>query len=336
MSTGTVSKLPAAQIARRAELEAAELANKTNTPPTADLPVEDQTPTGEVPVVPTSVVDTPAPIVDTNDNSGTVTLSREEINDLRARAERADTDRGRRETLELELAEAQAALTRAGEAPKGTGNEAAPVAPAAPEAALVIDPGDTSLTEEETKEYGEAEPIIAKLARKEIAALVNPLVERINKLEQSLTKVSQGTAKAQHEGFVNQVKQKITNFDAVVKHKHWDDFLDSRIPGAGMTQRQALANAHFGKNLEDMEVIFDTFSKKYLGQTNKADFAGITPSGGNGDTPPITPKAEMLKMSVRREASDNYLKGRITSEELAAIKKQFSEADAKGLVDYNN
>jgi hypothetical protein len=150
-----------------------------------------------------------------------------------------------------------------------------------------------------------------------------------------VSNVSNATARTAHENFASKVKEGISNFDAVVGHKHWNDFLNSSVPGAGITYQQALANAHHAKSLSDMKVIFSTFTEKYIPADNSGGYTGVAPSGGSGG-PVAAPKKEMLKMSDRRKASEDYLKGRITQQQLEAIKQAFTQADKEGRVDYEN
>lgn len=344
-----VSKLPATQQARRerllAEQDAAGESGAVTTPKSTEPNIIQTTPsTGETPpVVTPPASSTPvATTVVTTPTAEPAQLTRDEINALRAKAEKSDTEAGRREVVEMELAEANAALTALREASKGTGVAEAPRAAPSGAEAFRVDPGDVALSEKEQEEYGEAEPTITKVARREMARLINehvaPLLNEIQELREKVTNVSTETARTTHENFVGQVKQSIANFDQVTTHKHWNDFLESRVPGAGITQRQALANAHYGKSLEDMKVIFGTFTGKYISDADNSGYTSVAvgAAGGADSTPPASNEKPMLKISDRRKASEDFIKNRITADEMDIVRKKFSEADREGRVDYNN
>lgn len=357
MATATESKLPAAQQARRDRLAAEEAANSGTAPQGTVVEGDAGVTISNTPVTPAPAAPSaPAPHEPAPNStvSTEIKVTQEELNRLRADAERATTADGRAQVLAMELAEAQAALTAAQGASKGGGVAEVPATPGAapaPAAVARIDATGAELTPEEREEYSEAEPIITKVVKREMAAALNGIFDgleaRIKALEGGISNVSQlseRVAKNEAQEFVDKVKKTVGNFDAVVNHEHWKAFQQAPFPGTGGTYAQALATAHHARNLDDMKYIFDTFTAKYIGapgatNTNAdsgPNYAGITPGGSAASGTVVGEKKEILKMSDRRKASEDFLKGRITQEKLDEVKKAFTKADAEGRVDYNN
>jgi hypothetical protein len=276
------------------------------------------------------------------DNSTHVSFTREEANALRADAERTQAANAKAETLAMELAEAQAALTSLKEASKAVPVAPGPDSPSSPSSALQVDPGDTSLTEEEQSDYGESEGFVTKVSKRVFAEMFNKAVksleQRLSAIENGVKTVTQTTSQNAQNRFVNEVKSAVPYFDKAVNHQHWQAFLDSRIPGAGISQREALARAHQENSLDDMKVIFSTFNTKYMGEAEGEGkgngYGGMNPTGGS-DNPAPAPKEVKLKMSERRQASEDFIKHRITAAQLEQIKEKFKKAEAEGRIEYD-
>lgn len=324
------SKLPSVMQKKMADLKTLETAGQ----PSAAT-VTDDSP-GNVPAAPASDTDN-AP-----DNSTVVNFTREEANDLRAKAERTAAADARREMVELENAELTRRLTDAEERAKAV-PQAPPAASEAAPGPVQVNPGDTALTADEQSEYEDSEGTISKIARREAAKLINDAMnkmhslfeDRVKKVETGVQTATSTAQRASVASFAGQVKEKIANFDTVINHKHWNDFLDSKVPVAGIKYREALANAHHERSMEDMQGLFKTFSDKYIGESDGSSGYGSISTTDTG-APPASKEKTMLKMSERRKASEDFLKGRITAAELDAIKDKFTKADKEGRIDYLN
>lgn len=290
--------------------------------PSAQTPAQPQPQTPE----PATPAPTPAP------QSADVAALQAELTRLRQS----------QELLQLELAEARAQpLTAAPDPSKGSpmGETSAPVA-------AVLSPldavGDVAFTQQEQEDFGEAEPAITKVARREIQSLIKkPLEEilaRLETLERSQTTTSQRVTQVATEGFIGQVKKQVPEFDSLVTHAQWPSFLDGVVPlSGGVTFKEALTKAHNGRKLQEVTDIFGAF-KKHIGAENAPDTSGYASvSVNSGVETPATPVAPTkLKMSERRQAGEDFIKGRITREELDAVVVRFRDAEAKGLIDYDN
>jgi hypothetical protein len=302
-------------------------ANTNVAPPKPDAPAND----GRPPVDD----NTPPP-----DNSSVVTFTREEANELRARAERTAAADGRAEVAAMEIAELRAALTAAEERAKGV-TEPSPPAPSGAVSAPVADPGDVALTADEQEEYADSEKVITKIARREAATLINAVMksldERFKKVETGVTDNTTAVNRTAAQGFADTVKKEVPRFQEIIDHKHWKAFLESTVPVAGIEYREALANAHHKRSIEDMKGIFAAFTAKYLPEdTTSGAYSGMKGDGGEGGPAPDKGNKDILKISVRRKASEDFIKNRITAAELDVIKKAYELAEKEGRVDYSN
>jgi len=338
------SKLPAAQQARRERLAAEQVENTAH--------VSDTAINSTAAVVRPTVVDPPTqPEAQphTPEDIPPTQLSPEEVAALRAQANDAAVERGRAETLRLEVAELQAALTRAQEPPKAGDDGLAAPSPgdtvvASHTTSHQIEPGDIEFNEQEKEDYTEVEPTITKVANRQIAKLVNPqldaLTKRILQLENNVHNVSSVTARVTAESFVDKVKAAVPKFDVIVKTPAWQTFLETKIPGTRDKYVDSLTKAHRESDLETMKEIFAAFEAKtptVVQDDTTPSFTGIpTSAAGSTEGTPKPANKEVLKMSERRKASEDFLKGRITAEKLKDVKEKFALADREGRVDYNN
>lgn len=326
------SKLPAAQQARRAELEAAAASDNNatdNVTPigTVQRPTTVAPPTVTTPSV-TSLSDDAAnpPVI-----TGKITAK--ELQSLRDKAEKADQAARRSSMLELELVEAQARLTQLEASAKASATDAPAAAPAP--SSLHIDPGATDLDPEEEATYGSSQDYINKLTKKQIADLVNP---QLTALDARLRALEGSAGNQASQAFRDKVKNAIgaDKFEAILVHPKWVKFIDKPMPGAGMKYAEAIGVAHHNAKLDDMTEIFGRFEKQYMhdeGTDEGTGYEGISVVGSSG-AQPVTPSTnKKLKMSDRRQASDDFVKGRITQAELNAIKAEFEKANKEDRIE---
>lgn len=352
------SKLPAAQQARRdrliaeanADTQQEPLANNAapqNTPQNNEQPPQNNAPPAQPQnnMPPAQPQNTQAPAQPQNNTSteGASRISEAEIEQLRREALEA---RNRASLLELELAESRSAppqgLTSDPAGSKG-GNEApAPSAPA--DRVLSIDPGEVDLDDKEREDYGEAEGVIAKVAKREIANLLNPFIARlearITQLETGVRTVTDKTVLNEEQSFIGKVREKVQDFDKIVRNPKWQEFMESKVPLTGLKFKDAIAQAHSSRQIAEVEAIFGEFKKRYQEDPARADGynAVNTNSQGSGsEAAPNTSKTESkLPFSERRKASDDFLKGRITREQLDEIKEKYRAAEENGNIDYDS
>lgn len=317
---GEVSRLPGVMQRRLAAMEA------ESNPPTNAEPTNPTT--GTVVTPPVAVVEPPTPPTPTPSEGDRVTLTRTELNELRAAAERARTADARAEAQAERNEELSRRLTELEAAAK-----AVPV-PAAPAAPIVT---DVDFTPEELESYAESESFIAKVVRKELAKILPSITSQIKAVEDTAKGAASTVAAQSTRGFFADVKAKVPNLDTIIKHKHWADFLDAVEPLSGATYQQLIQSNVANQRADQLVNIYKTFASKYGvddGPTSSG-YEGAVPSGG-AVTPPLEPpKPGKLKMSDRKKASEDYRKNRITWAQLEEVNKKFEEADKIGNVDYN-
>lgn len=329
------TKLPAAQIARREELMAAEAAKnesngEVNTPRIVRLPSvvgSDEALPAHDPVP--DPVTVPAPV--------TVPVPPDDAVVTGLRAQLAQAQRSA-ELRQLEHDEALHRLTELEEAVKATRK------PKAPEKVARIDPSAADLAPEDVEQYSESIPVIQKVALKQIADTVNPQLDdlhtRLTRIEDNLSNVTSIATNASENVFVDKVKGVVPHFDEITginNRDRWNNFLSEPMPGAGMSYRDALGKAHAARKLEDVRAVFTAYIQKNPAEEKQSNdgYNGINVSGNQaGVKAPAT--QEKLKMSDRKKLHDDRIKNRITQDEYKAKKVKFDEADKLGLLDYNN
>lgn len=332
----TESRLPAAQMARRLRLEqeAAERGENVEpgeaTPP-ATPPVEaPATPPVEAPATP-PVAQPPAtpPVTPPSDPNA----------DLHAQLVAATQ---RAQLLELQLAEARATppapLTPPVEAPNADPTPT-PTASGFGFAQAFDAASSATLTEQERTDYGEAEGAITKIATKAVLDVLRKPLEdlaaRIGTLEGNVRETATSVQRTASEGFIGTVKQTVTDFDQLVARPDWLTFLEGEVPyTAGMKFKQALANAHASRNLKAIVDLFDKFRGGAVQPVNTSGYNAAPVTSGASTPPPAQAAQEMLAFSARKQASEDFLKGRITQQQMEEVSKKYNEAAAKGLIDY--
>jgi hypothetical protein len=257
-----------------------------------------------------------------------VTLTRAELNELRAAAERAKTADARAEAQADRNEELSRRLTELETSSKAIPTPAAPVAPIVP---------DVEFTPEELEAYSESESFIAKVVRKELAKILPSITNDIKAAKDTATNAVTTLNTQSTSRFFAEVKSKVPNLDQLIKHKHWADFLDAEDPVSGATYQTLIQHNVAKLRVDQLVNIYKLFATKYGVEetTQPTGYTGAIPSGGANNPPPTPPKPEKLKMSDRRKASEDYRKNRITWAQLEEVNKKFEEADKIGNVDYN-
>lgn len=314
----------------------------TVTPPAAGpqgTPGDGGTPTGTTP---------PAGNGDGGNTGDRITISREEYDDMRAAAGRVRAMQAREEVNADRLAELTQRLTELenGNKPSSTAPASTPSAPSSTATgAPVIDTTGITFTDEENNEYGDSRPYIEKVVDLRVAAHLNQLVPGLRQMVEDAKKQAEGAANTvqtvQTRSFMADVLKAVPDQKDLIKHKHWEAFIDEIEPMSGVPYDQLLAHHVRSQNLSSVTAIYDTFRKKYVGaaqqeqQNTQAGYAGASPSGTAVNPPAQPGTPTKLKLSDRKKASLDYRQGRITFAQLEEVNKQFDEADKKGLVDYD-
>lgn len=330
----TPSALPAAA---RVKLEALQNAgNPPVTPPAADAPLTP--PTDNTPPAPPAADTPPTP-----PTVERITLTREELNELRAAAGASKTMEARLEEAESRNQALTLRLTELEESHKG--NSTAPPASAPPAAtgpAAKLEAA--TFSDEETERYGDSKEYIAKVARNVIAELLPPILANLegglNEVRTTATNTTKTLEQQQHERFANKLQEAAPNYRELVRHQHWGKFIDEVDDLSGNTMESLLAYHINKKDAIQAAKIYKRFEDKYvkpLAPTDNAEYAGALPGTG-ASTPPADPGAPKpkLKLSDRTKASKDFINKKITYEELQLVNKSFEEAEKAGNVDYNS
>jgi hypothetical protein len=343
--TDNASALPAAAQRKAEQLRQAESGTVGTVVP-AQTPNSD--PGTAVPAAPAASTLPPADGVSSTDQK--VTLSREDYNALVANADKAANAIARLEQTQIEIEEARHRLTELEARGKGSNVAPAPSAPGAPAPANAALPtlgitDDVEIDPKEEEQFGESRPYIEKVAAKQVAKLLNPLLGEIRSaledLGQRTETVGTQFARSQEDEFKQRVNAAVPDLAQLIDHKHWKDFLLATNDVAGATYQQLLAYNIEKRNVAGMKAIYDEFKKRYGLNEAPAASTGYegAPVGGEaratnvpGDTP-----APRLKWSDRKRAGEDYRFGRngMTYEKLQAIDAQFKAAAEKNLVDMN-
>lgn len=339
----TVSALPAAARARLERLQAEASDNSNTAPSTPPAP--------------------PAPPASGNEGEATnngaaaalpagdsvaserVTISREDYNALKASAAKAD----RAELELLELDELRHRLTQLEAQGKGGSEAAPPASPASPAAPsgperVTIEGGKQEITPEEQEQFGESQAYVEKIAANKVLDVLGPVLEKINAQLSGIAEQTHGLGhqfqQTQERTFQAELKKNVPNLSEIIGHKHWGDFLDEVEDLTGATYEALLGNAVAKRNMRALVNIYKAFQTKYMGTqapTSAEGYTGAAPSGGEAPSSlPGEGTNKKLKLSARKQASEDFRKGRITWEKLQEVDKAFKEAEAKGLVDNNS
>lgn len=320
------SKLPSAMLGKKEELERQESGTQEpqTTPPAKDDP--------------------PADPPHNKNEADRVTISREEFNELQAKADRVKRAEGQAQSLRDDVEALQARLTDLESAPKGRGMGDAPAPADAPPAAIQFDPAPVPLTEKEKEDFeSDTVELITKIARniarQEIASVLPSIEAKLGEIDKAAKNAVTTVGKVSTNSFTGLVRNevaKFSNFDEIVNHQHWQSFLQGVNDLAGEDYATILTNNIRRENLQGVVKIFRMFFDKYMGTPSRPEgYAGAEPSAATA-LPDSNNKREILRISERREAHKKFISKQINLEEYEAIKQKFDIADREGRVDYDN
>lgn len=197
-------------------------------------------------------------------------------------------------------------------------------------------PGE-ELSPEQIERYQDAFPVIESLgkktAQKLISELIAPMQEELKELREKTGTVAKSQAEIDESSFVNNVKSRVKNMDSIVKTPEWNAFLDQKIPMTRATVRDVLLQAHNDRDLDGVTEIFNTFKPESRASIEELVTPHKNGAGGNGDRMTL-PKAT-LKMSGRKQASEDFRKKRISQDRFNQIETMYKDAERDGRIDYN-
>lgn len=317
-----VSALPGSMQRKLAALQAA-----AETPTDTPTPATPTPPATPAVAAPTPVTGEPA-APSGGDEGDRITLTRAELNELRAAADRARTADGRAQAQADRNEELSRRLTELEAAAKATPTPAAPSAPTT-EA--------EEFTAEELEAYSESRTFIAKVVRQELAKVLPTITAQLDEVRNTAKAATSTVQQQSSRSFFAELKAKVPNLDNIIKHKHWADFLDAEDDMSGATYGALIQHHVTNQKLEALANVYKKFATLYGVEAAPATngYAGAVPSGGAASVPQPPAKPVKLKASDRKKASEDYRKGKITWAQLEEVNKQFEIADKAGNVDYN-
>lgn len=192
------------------------------------------------------------------------------------------------------------------------------------------------LTEEEARVYAESAPVIAKLSRKEAAAVIKqviqPLAQELAELKKGQKEVGDRSTNTEEALFTDAVKRAVSDMAMKVQHPEWGEFLSKKAPFSRATYRELLQTAHHSRDLDTVVEIFTAFRPASLGTGSGLS---APPATGAARPPTRSEAKPTLKLSERRKISEDYRMGRISYADLQKHQKRFAEAEAEGRLDFN-
>jgi hypothetical protein len=303
---------------------------RTEGAPAGDPPPSSETPPATPPVA---------------GNGESVTISRDEFNELQAAAGRVRAAEGKAESVQMDVEALQARLTALETAGKGSGKgEETP--PATTETDDDWQPSQVQFTDKENEDYGESREFVVKVVLDTLNKVLPKVFGSVKNLKTALAETKQlaeGTVRnverVEGADFTNKVREKVGNFDEVVNHQHWRAFAEAADPKDEMGQRtyaDTIRMAVQARKLEVMERVFNDFKTKY-GLTGRPTTTGYEGgASGNGSRLPETnSEPEMLPLSKRKEAHRKWINKEISDSEYQRVYDQYAAADKEGRVDYN-
>lgn len=310
------SALPASQQAKRERLLAADASSMSDDSipahVTAPISHNESLPPADI-VVSTTAQPTP--------KVGTTAVDSQELEALQRQASSAELLRG-------DLAAAMQRLTELESAAKSTHNT---------DSAPALNFTGTEFTDAELETFGGSKEFITKLVLQVMGDKLNPVLDQLNKKLTDLGQATESTAHtariASENTFAERVKSAVKDFTEITNHEKWATFLAIRVPSTNYTYMQALQTAHQSANLQNMVEIFDSFRSKYPPVDLSAGYSGAQTSGAV-NIPADANVTNILPYSKRKQASEDFRKGRITGAELKVVTDAFDAANKENRIDY--
>lgn len=208
--------------------------------------------------------------------------------------------------------------------------------PAAKSMTPASDPQD-DLTEEELATYKETFPVIEKVSKRQAKQLINsvvePLLKKIQDLESNQTSVVKDLKTTNSTTFYNVVSSTVKDFSAIVADPKFKEYLGQRVPFADYTIGQALEANIEHRNLDRVVEIYSGFSK---GNVVKPSISSMmSPNLGSSGATTIK-QPPMLKMSARKQANEDFRRGRIDKATMDNISNLYAKAEKENRIDFNS
>lgn len=317
--------LPAAA---QAQLDALRSQNNGETPPVETPPVE--TPNGS----------------SRTDGAESVTITRDEFNDLQAASGRVKAAEGRAEGLQMDVEALQTRLTALENASKGSSKGGSETPPSADDEDD-WQPTAVTFTDQENTDYGESRTFIEKIVVEVLNRELPKVLSKIKSLKGVVGEVRgavestvRRTEQVEGRDFNDQVRAKLkeskVDFDAVTNHQHWHAFAQSEDPQTGYAYQDVLMGGVKARKVAVVARVMQDFAKKYglVPREGGTGYEGGS-SGGGSRLPESNDGPQNLPFSKRKEAHKKFINGEMTQSDYQRICDDYSKAEREGRIDYD-
>ena len=294
------------------------------------------------------VQNTPEQSAPNNNEEGRITITKKEFNELQAAKDRLTAAERRADAVRDDLEALQARLTELEQGSKGVSEPSPSAAPARP-ASLSVDATQIPLTDKEKEDFEEdtialMQKIATNVARSVMAEVLPKIEAKLGEIETTASNAAKTAGQTGTNAFTERVRAKVaefSDFDTIVTHPHWQDFVISYNDLTG-EQYGSLIQKHVREQkptgVTSVANIFRTFYDKYIKDSPNTDgYAGVVPSGNvEANTEGSRPAVETLKFSDRKKLHNDYLAKRIDYEKYISEKEKFDQAEREGRIDYQH
>ena len=202
-----------------------------------------------------------------------------------------------------------------------------------------LPPPDMSeqLTPEEETVYKDSRSFVEKvskqMAKKTFSTELETIRKELKDLKESQVGIAKNLSSTSEDTFVSVVRSVIPSFDTISKDPKWESHLRStKVPFSKDTLLDALTRAVNSKDLDAVKEIYSSFKPTGVSLEKL-----VTPpiNGGGSGTTRSSESKPVLKLSARKQASEDFRKGRLKSQQFAEISAIFKEAEKEGRLDIN-
>ena len=195
------------------------------------------------------------------------------------------------------------------------------------------------LTEEQRKVYGDSQPIIEQLARREIqksmsgmrGAFKDLLVQNAD-LEDRIAQAQKAAEVSPQQQLDLAVMAQVPNVNEILSRSDWAAYRSKPIPGVGMTPGDIIQGHYQRGNAAGVVEVLRNYESQRKTQRQET----VAPSGRATSGPdPRQSGQRMLRLSSLNAAYQKRNQGLMSQDKLQSIVDRFEDAAARGLVNYN-
>lgn len=197
---------------------------------------------------------------------------------------------------------------------------------------------DIGITDDEKRVYGDAIPLIEKLAAKIAAKAIEDaglptLKTDLSTIKENTGKLATTQMTQDENAFIGRVRDRFPKMDEMVREPGWEEYMNRKVPYTPHTFGQLLVAAHNARDFERVTEIMGGYKPTPAPVIDEL----ATPSRRADNVDPVATAARkpVLKWSERVKANENFRKGRITRERLDQINALYTEAEKEGRINMN-